>query len=139
MCHVHSIYRILFNLHKTPTQYITLPHFTVAETGRKKSPKKEKYEITLQSLSQVYHFAVLQILNNYGSLQLSSFFPVINVLCCELFSGCSCWKRPWTRDDCYFCKWVNSQKELALRGKHTHRKDRGASLILWTLWLVFLT
>ena len=133
-CHVHSIYLISFNLHKNSAKPITILHVIVAETGGKKSPKKRKYEMTLQSFSQVYHFVLLQTSSSHESWQFSSLFPVINVLCYKLFSGGSCWKRPWTRADWCPDKWVNSQAELVVRGKALH-----GLLCHQALWLKFLT
>lgn len=139
MCHVHSIYLNFFNLHKNPAKPITSLHFIVAETGGKKSPKKRKCEMTLQSFSQVYHFVVLQTSNSHESWQFSSLFPVINALCYKLFSGGSCWKRPWTRADWYSDKWGNLQAELVVRGKYTYRKALGGLLCHQVLWLEFST
>lgn len=139
MCHAHSVYPVFFNLHKNPAKPITVLHFIVAESVGKKSPKKRKYEMTLQSFSQVYHFVVLRTSNSHESLQFSFLFPVINVLCSKLFSGGSCWKRPWTRDDWCTDKWVNSQTELVARGKYTYRKAHHGLLCQQVLWLEFLT
>lgn len=95
--------------------------------------------MTLQSFSQVYHSVVLQTSNSHESWQFSSLFPVINVLCYKLFSGGSCWKRPWTRADWYSDKWGNSQAELVVRGKYTYRKALGRLLCHQALWLEFST
>lgn len=137
-CAFHIQYPIWLNRHKNPAKSITVLHSLVAEIGGKKSPKNRRDEMTLPCFSQVYCFVVLQTPNNLELLKLSSLFSVINVLCCELFSGSLCWKRPRSRDDGCFDKWVNSQAGQVVRGKYSYRKAQGASLHRWALWLVLL-
>lgn len=134
MCHVHSISLILSNLHKNPAKPITALHLMVPEIWGKKGSKKGKDEMTLPYVSQVWFFKSQITMNR------CSFLPYFQLLVfsCEFFSGSSCWRKPWIRDDYCFGKWMNSQTGLALRGDTPTERCRGYLHTIVPLRLVIL-